>query len=762
MSIQETTTNPFAAQVLDFLSDPIIWVQPVLNDLGEATDFRVCYSNRAADEGIQHPKGSLTGLCIREDGVPSRESAEGNFRHFFDVYTSGEVKEFTFFAHHSNRQYETIRRPFKGGVLSTTRDRRAQREAERREQEKAELLNGIVQHAPVGIVVYKAVRNQANEVLDFEVKLFNDVLHQVTGISREERSRLSFRQLLETLASGDVFDRYKALVENGSPFAFEYFSPRVERWLNISVVRLGDGFLIMISDIHPIKISQQKLQQQSSYLTSILNTSLNAVATMEAVRDGSGAIVDLKYQQVNKRFLEWLSKNEQEVLGKTMLTLLPATAAAGLFNVYRKVIETGIPQHTEVSYSEGDSTIWYDLSVARLDENSAVGTFNDITQRKNAHEEVNRQKLLLDNLLRYSPSGITVIEAVRNEEGRMIDVRHLLVNEQAEKFIGFSRQQLLSHTNSQLDPNFADSQLLKELATTLQTGETAFSSYQMPNGQWIEGAASKMDADRLICVFSDVTAAKEAQAQMESLLEQLRRSNKNLEEFAYAASHDLQEPLRKIHTFSDRLRESLAHQLSAEQQAMFARIEAATRRMRNLIDDLLSYSQVSTGPEVYETVNLNSVLDQVVSDLEASVTATGAHITINRLPQVKGDERQLRQLFQNLVSNAIKYRKQHLPPEISISSQSVNERSSELERFPAAERGNYHLIEVSDNGIGFDQQEVDKIFQVFQRLHGRGEYEGTGVGLAIAQKVVQNHRGYITARSEPDQGAVFQVLLPVN
>lgn len=243
--------------------------------------------------------------------------------------------------------------------------------------------------------------------------------------------------------------------------------------------------------------------------------------------------------------------------------------------------------------------------------------------------------------------------------------------------------------------------------------------------------------------------------------EELRRSNQNLEEFAYAASHDLKEPIRKIHFFSDRLKERLGSKLEDEDRRYFERMELGTKRMTSLIDDLLLYSHVSRGIRSGETVNLNHTLSFVLDDLELHIEEKGAKIDVGPLPTIMGQQRQLQQLFENLIGNALKYSKPDVPSQIKITSGIVKGKETALSLEDEGDK-QYHLIEVRDNGIGFRQEDAERIFNVFTRLHGMAEYKGTGVGLSIAKKVVENHGGYIWAESAPGEGAVFKVLLPAE
>ncbi len=249
---------------------------------------------------------------------------------------------------------------------------------------------------------------------------------------------------------------------------------------------------------------------------------------------------------------------------------------------------------------------------------------------------------------------------------------------------------------------------------------------------------------------------------LEALNQELKRSNDKLEEFAYAASHDMKEPIRKIQFFTDRLRKELEPTLNEEQSRLFGRIGHAATRMSTLIEDLLTYSHVSKGIPHLATIDLNQKVRNVLEDLELEIEEKGAKITVGSLPSITGHRQQIQQLFQNLLGNALKYSRPGIPPEIEISSRLVYGHETTLSlKGPEAEN-QYHLIEVNDKGIGFDQKDAERIFHVFTRLHGKTEYPGTGIGLSIVQKVVDNHNGHIWAESEPGKGSSFKVLLPVE
>lgn len=229
--------------------------------------------------------------------------------------------------------------------------------------------------------------------------------------------------------------------------------------------------------------------------------------------------------------------------------------------------------------------------------------------------------------------------------------------------------------------------------------------------------------------------------------EELKRSNANLEQFGYAVSHDLKEPLRKLLMFTDLLKNRLTQKTIHDENVNLQRIESSARRMKSLIEDLSSY--VSLQPRFLDEVNLNEVIDIVLHDLEVEIEEKHAKVTCDSLVNLKGYFRQLEQLFLNLIGNSLKYSREDHPPEIHISCSEVSDSTK-----------NYYLISIKDNGIGFDQQHAQSIFNVFTRLHGEAQYKGTGIGLSIVKKVMENHNGYVEAESKPGEGSVFKLYFP--
>ena len=257
-----------------------------------------------------------------------------------------------------------------------------------------------------------------------------------------------------------------------------------------------------------------------------------------------------------------------------------------------------------------------------------------------------------------------------------------------------------------------------------------------------------------IATYQDITQIEQHEATLRNYTNKLERSNRELQDFAYVASHDLQEPLRKIEAFGDRLATKHADLLPDDGKMFIDRMQNAATRMRQLINDLLGYSRVTTQAKPFAQVDIGDVLNGVLSDLQMALQDSNGKVEFANMPVLDAEKTQMRQLFQNLLSNALKFRKEDRDPVITITA-------TEMPPDQLVPRAHWEF-RLADNGIGFDNAYKDQIFTIFQRLHGRTEYEGTGIGLATCRKIIERHEGHIDADGVPDQGATFIIKLPKN
>jgi light-regulated signal transduction histidine kinase (bacteriophytochrome) len=287
-----------------------------------------------------------------------------------------------------------------------------------------------------------------------------------------------------------------------------------------------------------------------------------------------------------------------------------------------------------------------------------------------------------------------------------------------------------------------------------------FEKYFALSKTWCRISNRPIDEHHFLCTVTDISSIKGIQSELERKIDDLNKSNADLEQFAYVASHDLQEPLRKIVSFGERLDVKSRDILNEEQALYLDRILNSTRRMQMMIENLLEFSRVARAKDDFVQTDLNVILRNTVSDLELLIQKKDAIVTIEPLPAIDAIPVQMAQLFQNLLSNSLKFTRSDVRPEVRVSARVLS--SDEVRSIGGFTGIKYVKIEVSDNGVGFEMSESNKIFTLFQRLRGRSEFEGAGIGLAVCKKVVENHKGFISAEGIPDEGAIFKLILPTK
>ncbi len=451
---------------------------------------------------------------------------------------------------------------------------------------------------------------------------------------------------------------------------------------------------------------------------------------------------------------------------------------------YKKAFQTGMLEYDgRVNWKDG-SLHWVRVKGKMyFDENQQpvklLGVIQDITEENAFWQELEKQvKSRTEELVKVQESllnanayfqtiinlckePVQVLEPVYSEK-EIIDFRFRLTNIAYASYAKTTPEHLKGKLVSEFFPGYFQTSSFTDVVEVFQSGiaNSWEIHYNVDGLDLYNQMSATRIGDEVVVYFTDFTRLKQLQLELIRKIEELERSNKNLEDFAYAASHDLKEPIRKVHFFSDRLRNSLYENLSEDNRRYFERMETASKRMSSLIDDLISYSQVSLYPRVFEEVNMNELIDLVLNDLDVEIEESGAIIEVGELCTIEGYHRQLQQVFHNLVVNALKYRKPDLKSHIRISCKKLNGNEIDLHLLAGENNRQFYAITIEDNGIGFDQKDAERIFNVFTRLHGNAEYRGSGIGLSIVRKVMENHHGYITADGELGEGARFTVYLP--
>lgn len=326
-------------------------------------------------------------------------------------------------------------------------------------------------------------------------------------------------------------------------------------------------------------------------------------------------------------------------------------------------------------------------------------------------------------------------------------------NESSARIVGSTVDQLLKQNYNQIE-SWKKTGLIESALQAVTSGnETRREIHTMSSfGKeiWLDCRLTPFysnDEPYLLVAIDDISQSKQAELNLQIYAEKLEQSNRDLQEFAYIASHDLQEPLRKVLAFGDRLDRKYKDILDETGQDYLDRMRNASQRMQTLINDLLSFSRVSTRAQPFTSIDLNPLIQDVISDLENQIDRTQGQVEVGSMPVIDADPTQMHQLLQNLITNALKFHQEDIPPIIQVSAQTLGSKCQ---------------ICIKDNGIGFEMQYLDRIFRPFQRLHGRQEYEGSGMGLAICRRIVERHAGEITAVSTPGEGSTFIVTLPIH
>lgn len=532
------------------------------------------------------------------------------------------------------------------------------------------------------------------------------------------------------------------------------------------------GIIDMAIDVTEQVLMQQKIDESRRELLKSFNDSPVGIAIITGD--------DLTFKMVNPFYAMLTGRPSEELIDKPLLVAMPELAGQGFDKELYKVMQTGLSFNAkdapvEIIRNGKWETIYIDHTYQpqKDDEGNITGVLVvvvEVTQKLIARRNIEEKEIAWRNAVELAELGTwtlnveTGITELSQRHADMFGVSStkITLEEALAPIVEKDRDKVAKAISDALQPGSGGRFQAEYIVVSGKTGKhinvKALGQVHFNHdGQPVKISGTAQD----VTIQHQTQAALEAEVQkrtkelaeaIESLNQtnsELKRSNANLEEFAHAASHDLKEPVRKILFFAQRLKEQLKDQLTETESFSFSRIENATQRMGNLIDDLLLYSHVSQRPHEKESIDLNVKMKNVLEDLELDIQEKNAKVQVGKLPMIKGYRRQLQQLFQNLISNSLKYSKAGETPRIDISADTAEENHNA-----------YHVITIKDNGIGFEQQYENKIFQMFTRLHGKHEYSGTGVGLSIVKKVVENHNGFIRVESKLGEGSVFRVYLP--
>jgi PAS domain S-box-containing protein len=584
------------------------------------------------------------------------------------------------------------------------------------------------------------------------------------------------------LFAGSEFERvFRHVVDQRQEAAIDAYAVALGRWLAGRVYPLDDGLTAILSDVTELRLTERFEREQGVVLRAIASAEPLPTCLAKCVRlyesrfDGAIGTV-LRYDPLRDCVFGGVAPSLPDEYNRIWDGARPGPAACScgtaVFRRERVVVEdiARDPLWAEMRAAPaafGLRACWSQPIFAA--DGAVLGTFavyyrtvrgptpeesegldsvaalvGIALQRERAERSIESSRQRFLSLFERSPNMVYAFDLER----RLVDCNH-----NAELGGGFPRSLLIGMPAEQL-------------VMPQHRGAVALAFDAALRGEPVSFDCAVLTADRrrrevaaslvpivvdgsIVGVFGivqDMTDARRVSAELDRAVQDLQLRNLELQDFAFVASHDLQEPLRKVQAFSDRVIQRYADQLDPQAVDYLRRIDGAAHRMQVLIDDLLAYSRITSQGQPFAPVDLGEVAREVLSDLEVRIDESGARIEVGELPVVDGDRTQLRQLLQNLLANALKFRSPGRPPHVVVDA-------------TPAEPGQM-VLRVADNGIGFEPQHAERIFAPFQRLHGRQQYEGTGIGLAVVRKIVERHAGRIRAIGRPGEGATFEVTLP--
>lgn len=642
-------------------------------------------------------------------------------------------------------------------------------------KELATLFDDI--HALIAILKGK------DHVLQYGNKLYFKSINQP-----ESNIGLPIIEIIPELKEQGIIEILDTVFQTGTPYKIDQF--RIE--LNIdgtgvltemyfslayNPIRNNEGVITGIF-VHAVDITElvkAKLNAEQSR-EDLNNLILNApVAT--AMYSGKEMIVEL----ANDKMIALWGK-DKNVTGKRLQEVLPELEDQPFLRLLDEVYETGITYHANeqkaiLEVNNKLQPFWFNFSYKPMyDKNGKVyGILNmalDVTYQVEAKQKLAQAEEKLRSAIEVANLGTwefdiktgaiklnkTLLDWRGIDQSQVITVENILEN-------AFDEDEVLHQIHKALQPEANGIINVEYDIINLKTkehrrlhsqGKTFYNEQNEPvlmagitQDVTLQRLTEKELADKVAQKTADVANANN----------DLRQLNANLEQFVYVASHDLQEPLRKINIFSDMLLNSKA-EISDEGKIYIEKIEKAAKRMSLLINDLLEFSRVSSKERIFVPTDLNKIINDIKVDYELLIKQKNATLDFANLPQIDAIPLQMNQLFYNLIGNALKFTKDDTASVIKITCNILNKE--EVAALKLNSLYTYCSIKVIDNGIGFDQKYAAQIFEIFQRLHGKQEYAGTGIGLALAKKIADNHGGAISASSQPNNGATFNVILPIN
>lgn len=671
------------------------------------------------------------------------------------------------------------------------------------------IIKGTFNASQSAIMAFRSVRSKGQDITDFTWIAANHTSDELLKKGNTEYMGKSLKGELPSLVRNGIFDKLVRVVQTNQPLRTEMILEQGgSQWYELAATRMMDGLVITLTNINEKKESEEKLRRNYHELIKAkenlkaLNASLEqkvaertedlaeseerfrliASSTSDVVWDWNLVNNDLWWSDSFYKLFGF-DKDASVASGSFWLDRIHPDDRERVNTSIQEAINKGTKNWNNqyrFRKANGEYVILLDKGSVVTDESGVpyrmLGAMADVTKVERTEQQLQEKNDELQRVLqefRFVTDFMPQMVWVTKPDGY-----HEYYNKRWYDYTGLDAETSQDKGWSLvLHPDDYD-RTWKVWHHSLQTGEDYEIEYRMRGSdgtyRWFLGRAIPLrdESGKIVKWFgtctdvhdqktlSDVleSKVKERTQELQDANTELEISNNELMQFASVASHDLKEPLRKIHMFSNIIKERYMAESPSGALDYMNRIIRSSARMTKLIDDLLTYSRLSINT-LFESTNLNSIINEVLSDLELSITEKGAEVTVDDFPHMEVVPGQMRQVFQNVIANALKFSRPDVAPRISITSELIQQPDFEA---VSDGKGDYCRISIADNGIGFDEQYTAKIFTIFQRLHSREKYEGTGIGLAITKKIIEKHNGLITAHSTPGGGSTFVIILPLR
>jgi len=665
------------------------------------------------------------------------------------------------------------------GVLQVAVDMTIQVTARLAAQESEARFRSLIKAAPVGIGLFMGrdlVIEMPNQTFIDIVGKGDSIIGKPLAAAMPELESQPFLQILDDVyTSGNMFQitgTQVNIVQNGvmnEGFYDFCYTPLFDAEGKVYAI------LDIAVDVTEQVLSRKRIQESEQQVRSLVESAPFPIGVYVGK--------EMRIELANQAIIEAWGKGD-EIIGKLYADVLPELDNQEIFNQLDGVYTTGIPYHAknqrvDLVVNGKLQAYYFNYSFTPLFDAAGkvygiMNTAADVTDLNIAKQKVEESRRNLHTIILQAPVAMCILRepnyVVEIANERMLELwgkpAEAIMNKPIFEGLHEAREQGIEA-------------LLQHVYTTGETYKAFERPVDLPRGNTIQTTYLNFvyeaifepdhDISGIMVVAVEVTEQVLARQRIEEVVAQrtkelgeanfqLQETNTELNQFAYIASHDLQEPLRKIKTFTGLMESSLG-EVPERTKSFIDKIQSSIERMQTLINDVLEFSLLSKEREKFEAVDLNPVLKSVLGDYELLIEQKGANIMSGNLPVIEAIPVQMNQLFTNLISNALKFSSDERQLEITITAKQLLQE--EVRQYKELQENEvHHIIEYRDNGIGFSQEYAKQIFTIFQRLHGRSVYEGTGIGLALCKKIVSNHHGVIYANSRLNEGALFAVILP--